>query len=86
MKIKEKYNKLKELLEEEFDNVNFDNLHLTEDGYEGVIEVPCEFTLYCVIDDTECYLTFDSIDFSTNYTVDEIRELCNKIEKISDEF
>ena len=82
MNIKEKYNKLRELLNELYSEVNFNEIEYTRMRYEGNIEIPCEFTLYCVI---ECYLAFDNIDFSTYYTTDDIRDLCDRIENISNE-
>lgn len=84
-KLEKRYKKLKKILEEEFNEVNFNKLLLNKNGYEGTIEIPCEFTLYCVIDNTECYLAFESIDFVNYYTTDDIKELCDKIENISNE-
>ena len=82
MDIREKYIKLKELLNDEFNNVKFDEIEYSWEKYEADIEVPCEFNLYCFIDNTECFLAFNNIDFCTHYTTDDIRELCEKIDNI----
>ena len=82
MDIREKYIKLKELLNDEFSDVKFNEIEYSWEKYEADIEVSCEFNLYCSIDNTDCFLAFNNIDFSIHYTTDDIRELCEKIDNI----
>lgn len=85
MNIREKYNKLKELLNEEFSEVIFNEIEYTWEKYEADIEISSEFNLYCSIDNIDCFLAFNNIDFCIYYTTDDIRELCEKIDRIRNE-
>lgn len=85
MNIREKYNKLKELLNKEFNEVIFNEIEYSWEKYEADIEVSSEFNLYCSIDSIDCFLAFNNIDFCIHYTTDDIRELCEKIDEIRNE-
>lgn len=84
-KLNKKYEKLKKLLEEEFNNINCDNLYFdgNSEEYTGIINVNDDFEIYCVINEDYCNLSFTDISFDVYYTTDDIKELCEKLDNIS---
>lgn len=87
-KLNKRLEKLKELLDDEFNNdyINYDNLYLDEDvkEYSGEININSECDIYCTLNEDYCNLSFTNISFDVYYTTDDIRELCEKLDNISD--
>lgn len=86
--LNKRLDKLKELLGNEFDNdyINYDDVYLDNNSqeYTGTIEINGECEIYCVLNDDYCNLSFTNISFDVYYTIDDIRELCNKLDNISE--
>lgn len=86
-KLNKRLEKLKKLLYDEFNNdyINYDDIDYNQDEQEfiGIIDINGECKIYCNLDDESCMLSFVEISFDIYYTTDNIRELCEKLDNIS---
>ena len=52
--------------------------------YRRGLKLYGECKIFCNLDNDTCLLSFVEISFNIYYTTDDIRELCNKLDNISD--
>lgn len=87
-KLNVRYKKLKKLLENEFNysSINYNDVEYdsSENEYCGLIGISGICAIYVNLDNKRCRLTFNDISFDVYYKTDNIRELCEKLDKISD--
>lgn len=86
-KLNEKYEKLKELLYETFNNdyIEYSDIYYdrNEKEYIGTIDVAGECKVFLNLDNKNCMLSFTDISFDVYYTTYDIKELCEKLDNIS---
>lgn len=87
-KLNSRYEKLKELLYDEFNNddINYNDVEYDDsiNEYCGLISICGECALYVNLDNDSCLLSFNDISFDSYYTTDDLRELCEKLDNISE--